>query len=658
MRARAFSVFTLLLLAIAIGSTTGIFSLLEALALRDLPVSHPEQLLQLVVPRPDDPESGLTVTQFREIERRQQVFSAMFGAESHFVGTIDIGGELSHVMTSFATGNFYDELGARPAAGRLITPEDDSPRGLASSVVVIGYDYWQRQFGGDVAILGRTIHLDGLPFVVVGIAPKHFSGIGLSEESDLTIPSETRYAVEVAAGADPSAVGPDFAEITAVGRLKTGVTLVQAAAQLESLWPAVKQATLPKLFDGEKRTQFLAEQLVVKSAANGADQLWRSSVTRPLWLAFAGALLILLIACVNLAGLALTRVAAGQREWTVRAALGASRWQMIRPLLIDCVILAGTAAACGFPIATGSVAAFRQWTVSAIFPTTSAISLAPDLRVLLFVTAVVLLVVVTVSTGAVVWLNRRRGELGLQAGARVSRQRLGPALLCLQVALSLVLISTSGLLAQNLRELRSTRDLHYRREGVTVLSLDPRPNGWQNLDNDIYQPQLAEKILAIPGVRAASFGDAPAPKQWDDQTVSRADAPIEVSATIGRVTPGFFKTLELPLLQGRDFSWRDNSKASRVAIISQSLAQHFFPTGDGVGQLIRVGTNPLEQHVEVIGVVADAKLYDFEHPTPLAVFTALLQDHAANYKDVLVRSDLVAWPSPIRSASGGRRVRP
>jgi predicted permease len=640
--APTFSVFTLILLALAIGANTGIFSLLEGLTLRNLPVRHPEQLVQLVSPSADDPDRGITLSEFREVGRRQHVFSEMLGAASHFIATVDISGQLSQVMTSFVTGNFYEALGVRPAAGRLFSEEDDPPSGGLVPVAVISFEYWLRQFHGDPSTLGRTIRVDGFPFVIVGVAPTHFSGTELSHEPDLMIPHAARFAIENAMGLDPTHRDPDVATLTVVGRLNPGITLAQADAQLNVQWTAVKQASVPTGLDADKRAEFLAQPLVVKSAMKGTDPSWRSSVADPLWLAMAGAAAMLVIACLNLAGLMLARVAVGLHEWDVRAALGATRWRLARPVLIECLLLTGLGACCGFPLATWSIAAFRRWTLSGVFPMTSPLSLVPDLRVFAFVTVTVLLVGLLVSAGAIAWLRTRHRDVSMRSGARATRQPIGPLLVTVQIALSLTLVATSALLARNLQGLRATDGLHYRRDGVTVISLEPRPNGYSNLDKNTYQPELVDKLLAVPGVRAASLGYAPAPKFWVTAPVSPKNTHAEVTALIGDASPGFFRTLDLPLLRGRDFTWRDDSHASPVAIVSQSVSRRFFGDGGALGQRVRVGTEAADQDIEVVGIVTDAKLYDFLHPTPFAVYLPLLQRPDGNWKDALVRSDLPA----------------
>jgi predicted permease len=416
--APAFSAFTVILLAVSIGATTAAFSLLEGLVLRNLPAPHPEQLVQLTIPYPNFPDGDLTVSEFREIAARQQVFSAMFGAENRFIATVEIAGQFSHVLPAFVTGNFFQELGTRPHVGQLISPEDNAP---AARVAVIGYDYWHRQFQGSLSVLGSTIRISDIPFVIVGVAPAHFSGTELDHAPDVMIPNAARYVVEAASDSDADAEGPDVAGLAVVGRLKPGETLAHAAAQLQLIWPDARNAALPAKLDATKKAEFLEHRLMVRSAMKGTDPAWRSQLTDPLWLALAGAAVLLVIACLNLAGLTLARVAAGLHEWQVRAALGASRWQLSRPIVFECLLLTGLGAVGGLPLSLWATVAFRQWLLDGTFPTTSPLSLVPDLRVFTFMTALVLAVTILVSAGAsCIWSDSSMAR-STKPGRRSSR---------------------------------------------------------------------------------------------------------------------------------------------------------------------------------------------------------------------------------------------
>jgi predicted permease len=347
----------------------------------------------------------------------------------------------------------------------------------------------------------------------------------------------------------------------------------------------------------------------------------------------------------------LSRVAVGLHEWNLRAALGATYWQLTRPILIEAFLLSTLGAVAGVPVAAWGIRAFRQWSLNGIFSTALPIDVAPDLRVLTFIFAAALSVAVLVSAGALGWLARRRhAGAGIGTGDRATRQRVGPALMTSQVAVSVVVITMSGLVARDLQELRSARGLHYERDGVLVFTLASQPNGRAGLDNDAYRPQLLERVLAIPGVETASLGTAPTPQLIATQRVSVPGTGERVDAETGRVSPGFFRTLRIPFVGGRDFTWGDDRRAAPVAIISQSLARRLFGPEPAIGRRVHLeGWDPMD--ADVIGVVADAKLYNFTHPTTFSVYLSQQQsDEPASHLLVRSAGAFPALESAVRHA--------
>jgi predicted permease len=647
-RSPGIATIALLSLALAIGANTAIFTLLNAVLFRELPVRQPERLVALAMLRGNSltfvdglPGGGFSLPMFREIARGQQVFSGLFACWDDSVLSVETNGALSTAMIFGVPGNFYSELGVSPAMGRLIIPDDVKlDGGSPQQVAVIGNNFWRRRYGGDPSAIGKTLRVEGVPFTIIGIAPRGFNAMSVAVEPDVTIPLTTLP------GIFPEYVqlqtNRKWFELEILGRLKDGVSLAQARAQLESFWPAVQAATIPLDFAGAEREEFLSTRLAVLPAARGLDiyQL-RARYVRALYALMGVTGLIVLIACVNLASLMLARAGARRHEMGVRVALGAGRGRLVRQLLTENLLLSVAGAGLGLVIAYLGSSALKDFSFQA-FGAPPALNLTPDVRVLAFTTAAALLTGILFGLAPARAAARQDPKELLQHDSMRSiggTSRLSKLLVATQVALSLVLLMGAGLLVRSLEKARSFPP-GFRGEGVLVVKLYPLPGGYWNIDNDSYYPELVRRVSSLAGVRVAAMATlvpgASAPWTHSVSAVSPGPGmPQDLPVGFAVVSPGFFDTFSMTLLRGRNFRWQDDEHAPRVAILSQNLARQLFPSGDAIGRRIRIGTVAQRQQLEVVGIVSDARVYRAGQPNLPVAYVPFLQEQDLTHWDLM-----------------------
>ena len=612
-----FTAVAVLSLALGIGANTAIFSLLNVLLLRDLPVRHPEQLVELSVLRRGD-KIPFSYPMFREIDRGQRVFSGLFGWAFGSMTNVELNGELSQADVRAVTGNYFSELGATPFLGRLISAGDMSLRGGSSSpVAVLSYEFWQRRFGGASDVPGKEIGIDGQSFTIIGVTRKWFTGMATGEPADVTIPMNSTEERSML-----------FVFIT--GRLKGGVTVAQARAQLLSFWPEVLQATAPTEVPGLRRQTFLSMGLDVSPAARGINVTLRKRFTRPLSVLMGIVGLILLAACLNLANLMLARAAARSHDMGIRVALGASRWALARQVLSESLALSATGALLGLAFAYwGSRLLVSLMTQDYLAPIV--FDLSPDFRVLALTVGVAILTGILFGFAPAWRCSREDPSSVLQQNARSpggATGMLGKALIVTQVALSLMLLLGAGLLVRSFQKLcRVDPGLE---ESVLEVDVYPRPGGYDNLDMNAYHRQLLERIAGIPGVRSVGFSDVSLGEEggWRDTASTMADASTPgagVMSKIALVSPDFMRTLGVSMVRGRGFDWTDDELHPRVAVISRSLAERLFPSTNAIGQHIRFSYMPEVQNLEVVGIVNNARIFDLHNAAQPVIYVPYTQ---------------------------------
>ena len=616
-------------LALGIGANTAIFSLLNTLLLRDLPVRQPERLVELSVLRRSD-KIPFSFPMFRELERGQRVFSGLIGWSFGQMTNVELNGVLSQADVRSVTGNYYSELGATPLLGRLITPEDvNLGRSGASQVAVLSYEFWQRRFGGASDVADKVIGIEGQPFTIIGVTRKWFTGMVTGESADVTIPMK-------------STDSRSLLWVFITGRLKNGVTAAQARAQLQSFWPEVLRATASTETPGLRRQAFFSMGLDVAPAATGINAALRSRFTQPLYVLMGIVGLILLVACVNLANLMLARAAARSHDMGVRVALGASRWALIRQVLTESLALSVSGGLLGLAFAFwGSRLLVTLMTQGYLTPVL--LDLSPDRRVLSFTASVVILTGILFGLAPAWRCSREDPASVLQQNARVlagATGKLGKVLIVTQIALSLTLLVGAGLLARSFQKLCSIDP--GLKESVLEVGLYPRPGGYQDLDMNGYHRQLIERISSTPGVGSVGFSDVSIEggQRWQDtvSTMSDASSPGSgVMANEAMVSPGLLRTLGISLVRGRDFDWTDDEHHPRIAIVSRSLAERLFPSGNAIGQRIRFGFMPELQDLEVAGVADDARIFDLHKAGAPVIYLPSAQ-HSTQFGYLFVRT--------------------
>jgi predicted permease len=623
-----FTTVAILSLSLGIGANTAIFTLINALLLRNLPVRHPERLVQLAPIRQGN-KITFSYPMFREVERGQRVFSALMAWSTNAFSNVEVNGVLAQDRVLAVSCNAYSELGTTPLFGRLLTPDDSNlSAGANPEVAVIGYEFWQRRLGGAPDIVGKQIRIEGHPFTIVGVTRKWFTGLTTGEPPEITVPLPAMPLI-TSDGFDVES--RSILWLYPIGRLKEGVTTEQARAQLQSFWLEVLLASVSTQAPGLRRQIFLSMGLDVSPVPKGIVGGLNSQFERPLYVLVGVVGLILLVACVNLANLMLARAAARGHEMSVRVAIGAGRATLIRQVLAESLSLSFAGALLGLALAfCGSRLIVLLMTEGALVPVS--LDLSPDLRVLGVTLSVAVVTGVLFGLAPAWRCAREDPAFVLQQNSRSSgggSGRLAKSLIVAQIALSLVLLVGAGLFVRSFLRLRSV-NFGFDESSLLDVTLNPRPGGYDNLDMASYHRQLLRRIGVIPGVISVSYADIsiPSPQLWHEMVSMSAADPAtgtEFSADGTMVSSDFFKTLGIPLLGGREFGDTEDRMHPRVAIVSKSLAERLFPNGEAIGKRIRFGFLPDFQNIQIVGIAANARISNLRDAAPPVVYFSYLQ---------------------------------
>jgi putative ABC transport system permease protein len=601
-----FTSVTLLSLALGIGANTAIFSLVNTLLLRRLPVAAPEQLVQPLHRFQDEPRFNIfSWTQYQYFLAHNHVFSALTGMygvhydSGSFVLVRDRGPEAERTSGVCVTGNFFPTLGIKPVLGRFFGPEDDQANG-PSAVAVVSWAYWKEHFNGDPAVAGRRITVDGFPVIIAGVAPRGFRGLLLDTPQDIWLPLAVL----------PSLVPGGAVEKTSlmlVGRLKPGISLRQAHAEMAVLF---RQAVAE--MPAGKQQMFLSHmQFEMESAAGGFSRA-RDAFGGPLQLLMGLVGLLLLLACANIAGMLAARGAGRQRELALRVSLGAGRWRLVRQALTESWLLSGSGTLLGAGVAylgvrmlLGIVASGRE-----------RLEVHPvlDTHLLLFAAAVAVLTGLLFGLAPVLraWNTAPAGLLrdAGRGGDTRARRLFGRALVAGQIALSVGLSSVAGLFILHLGKIYA--GLGFERDHVLLVTIDPSRTGYSRAQLASPYRQILERAKGLGQVKSATLsGTTPvlgAGANRDAKVEGHDYQPGEMRWLAENwVAPGYFETFGTPLLRGRDFTFEDE-RGPRVAIINRTMARQYFGDGDPVGKHVTMDGDA--KPYEIVGVAGDAKYID------------------------------------------------
>lgn len=645
----------ILSLALGIGANTAIFSLVNALILRPLPIRKPAQLVRLftIAPANPDSEGSLSLAMYEHIRENQRVFSGVFAWDGQGIANIEANGLKYAAGRSIVTGEYFSTLGIQPLLGRLITGQDLTTEGLSAAVAVISYDCWQRRYQGDPAVVGKSIRVEDRVLTVIGVTPKSFSGLSIDTVSDVTVPIGFSSA-SARESRDRRALS-----VWVFGRLKPGISIEQAAAQLQAIWPATLEASLPEGLARIRRDAFLGQRIMAQSASTGSSFL-REKYKYALFVLMAIVALVLLIACANLANLMLALAAQRRHELGIRYALGSGTWRIVREMLTEGLILSGAGAALGVLIAVWASRLLLQ-TMTGMVATS--LDVAPDLRVLSFAVFISFLTGLLFSA-APAWSLLRKDDLATAINERRTSVHgagaTAKALISAQVALSVALVMVAALFVRSLSNLRG-EDLGFRQDGMLLVDLFPQTGAEnQRMPNRVaYYQELAQRLRGLPGVTAVSFSRMGPAASYEFKNAasvaSSHDQPIQ--AVLEVVGPGFFRLAEMHGLEGREFEWRDSETAQPVAIVSESLARRLFPSVSPIGRTIDFGRR---KGLEIVGVVNSASLWTLRSRKPMAVYLALTQasEYDASTIDIRVAGDPAGALPAVRRVieSFGRHV--
>ena len=623
-----FATVAVLSLALGVGANSAIFQLVDAVRLRTLPVTNPQELVTIDFAKGSSLSGNWST---RSARLTSVLWEQVHGLTGPFTATVAWsatkfnlapGGEARYAEGQYVSGDFFRVLGVQPWMGRTFTAEDDRA-GCGTPGAVVSYAFWQRELGGEAGALGRELSLDGRRFPVIGVTPPQFFGVEVGHRFDVAVP--------LCSDLNNRAQSRTKWWLSAMGRMKPGWTEKRTDNYMKTVSPAIMEATLPPSYRPDQAKRFLANKLVAEASANGVSGL-RRQYESPLSLLLAATGLVLLIACANLANLLLARASVREREMAVRQAIGASRGRLIVQLLSESLLLAVLGTAVGVALAqvlSRALVAFLSTPDNQVF-----VGLQPDLRMLGFTAAMAIgtcllfgLLPALRATRVAPAAAMRGGGRGMTAGRE--RYGLRRALVTGQVALSLVLLVGALLFVRSLQKLLDVQP-GFHPEGIVAVDIDIASGKYPKERRPVVYADLLEKLRAQPGiVSAAEIAMTPiSGSGWNDQVRPDASTGEAKNSMFNRYGPGYLKTMGTALMAGRDFDARDTLGAPKAAVVNEAFARQFFAGGNPLGHTFRVegDAGHSDRIYQVVGLARNTKYYELREDFVPIAFLPMSQD--------------------------------
>ena len=621
-RSPLFATVAILSLALGIGANTAIFTLIDQILLRKLPVKHPEQLVMLYQ---QGPHMGSNMGSrmhsypiYQDYQKRAEPLSEVL-CRRLIPASLSVDNRTERVEAELVSGNYFTMLGVGPEAGRVLTSQQDDQIYNGHPVAVLSYDYWVSRFASDPAVVGKKILVNNYPMTVVGVSAAGFVGIDPTQQPQIRVPILMEPAML------PEWTWVHMSDrrqrwIQVFGRLKPGWTVESAQGPLQGLFTQIRgyEMTLPaaKEWSPYSRDQFMKGKLLATSAALGYSQL-RNDFSTPLVVLMCMVGLVLLIACANVANLLIARGFMRQREIAVRLSLGCSRGRLVRQLLMESLVLSFAGGLVGVALAIGLTRGLLAFVPTEGDPLL--IRATPDLRILAFTFGL------TALTGVIFGLlpalrasrpdpwTTLKDTVGSIAGSGGSLF-LRKGLVTLQVALSFLLLFGAGLFVRSLQNLKGT-DPGVDLDNLVTFQLSPGLSGYNPQRGALFDQALIERLRTAPGVKSVGMAGVAilSGDEWDSSMSvegHKAADGEDMQAFMNSLSPGYFEAMKIPMLEGRDFTRMDLKEDAKVAIVNHKFAEHFFRGRSALGRRLGFGDGPNSKlDIEIIGVVADA-LYE------------------------------------------------
>jgi predicted permease len=617
-KAPGFTAVAVLTLALGIGANTAIFTVVNALLLKMLPVSQPEQLVVVGDPSlPNNRSNGTPRTDifsyplYKELRDHNSVFAGLSAAASdHHIELDAAQGEspAERITGRMVSGNYFTVLGLQPAAGRLLSASDDTAEN-ANPVAVLSYGYWQRKFALSPSVVGRDIRLNGFPFTIIGVAPAGFEGDVIGEQMALFVPLSMQP--EIVRGRR-WLTAENVSWLTLIGRLRPNVTPAQAEANMNVVFQQAVKGPYGAALSSDDRTAIRETHMKIQvvPGGSGVSDL-RKDYRVPLLLLMGIVGLVLLIACVNVANLLLARASARNREIAIRVAIGANWIRLLRQLLTESILLAFLGGVAGSLLAVWGVRLLVT-----IFGTNTILPVLPDARVLFFTVGVCLLTgiffgLIPALRAMKVQVSPALKDAGRSTPERGSKFGLGKGLIAGQVALSLLVLFAATLLVRSLQKLMA-QDFGYDRNRLVIARLDPTSAGYNSERMKALAQQLVARLSGTPGVQAVTYstnGLFAGTESNDAILVPGFNASHEDrEANEDYVGPDYFGAVGIPILAGRGIEAQDTASSTRVAVVNEAMVKRFFPGQNPIGRQFRIDDQDLlDKPMTIVGISRDAK---------------------------------------------------